>query len=325
MNNLDKLNFGSEQVVVLEITSEKGNQKGVLENITNYTVSTKEQLNQLASVVNGGNTLENKIIYQIKDIDLNDGKYTVNETAKTVTFTNAIQWNPIGTQINQFKGIYNGQNKTISGLYIDNSNTNDQGLFGVNNGTIQNIKLLNSKITGYNQVGGIAGSSIGATVTNCSVDKNTTITGNYIVGGIVGINRDGSKIQNCTNDSTINATGYQEGALVECVGGICGCNSINGENTISNCTNMGEISGKYWGIGGILGYDNGGNSVSNCVNKGSVNGTNSANGVGGVVGMVKNGSTVQYSYNEANVTNETSIGDSRAVRWSCRSSFSDWN
>ena len=69
---------------------------------------------------------------------------------------------PIGNDngpVASFRGIFDGQNRTISGLTIDAS-SGDAGLFGFNSGTIQNINLVNVTVAATKDgqvLGGLVG------------------------------------------------------------------------------------------------------------------------------------------------------------------------
>ena len=117
-------------------------------------ISSKEELIAFANDVNNGNNYKGKIIALTNDIDLQGNENN--------------QWVPIGncnedagnvaentTDKNAFAGIFNGNNHKISGIYIDTIE-NYTGLFGYNEGTIQNVTITQSYIksnTGY--IGGI--------------------------------------------------------------------------------------------------------------------------------------------------------------------------
>ena len=151
LDGLKSLSFNERYNVVLKIETKNGAQKsstGV--EITNYTVSTDMQLNQLADVVNGGNNLQNKVIVQLADIDVNLGKWAENADG-TVTFKNgATQWKVIGsadydydsnnlTNIKAFAGTFDGKYNKIEGVYINNREKDEMGLFAINEGTIKNV------------------------------------------------------------------------------------------------------------------------------------------------------------------------------------------
>ncbi len=101
------------------------------------TIANETDLRSLANVVNSGESFENaKEIKQISDITL----------AQTHT--------AIGTQSSPFKGTYNGQEKIVNDIKINN-NENFQGMFGyVENATIKNVTLGTGSISAGNRVGG---------------------------------------------------------------------------------------------------------------------------------------------------------------------------
>ena len=146
----------------------------------------------------------------------------------------------------------------------------------------------------YLMLGGIAGSNSG-TVSNCEVfgDKTfTTTLGTYsydnatianrstksyfsVEGGVVGINAEGGKVQNCVNKANImnfvlttgtDNTAADANSRYIFGGGIAGYND-NGE--VSGCTNYGYIfsrsTPRLVKFGGIVGRNEG--SVANCVNE----------------------------------------------------------
>ena len=105
-----------------------------------YTITTPEQLAGLAQLVNGDNTFEGKTITLANDIVLNEG--VLNEKGELNGDGSDLNtWTPIGggTYAKLFKGSFDGQNHTVSGIYISNE-SNNQGLFGyVDGGKIQNL------------------------------------------------------------------------------------------------------------------------------------------------------------------------------------------
>lgn len=97
-------------------------------------------------------------------------------------------WNPIGSSNAPFSGVFDGDGKTIKGLYI-NRNVDNVGLFGViKNAEISNVALVNASVTGNDFVGCIAG------LTNMPYDNairnivivGSTVRGRDCVGGITG-------------------------------------------------------------------------------------------------------------------------------------------
>lgn len=104
--------------------------------------------------------------YMLKNnIEINKGKYSISNDG-TINFNSDVeQWIPIGTPSKQFTGKFDGNGYKIEGLYI-NSNSSNQGLFGYNQGTIQNVVLSNSYIKVNSTLDGIVVYNLG-TVKNC--------------------------------------------------------------------------------------------------------------------------------------------------------------
>ena len=186
---------------------------------SSFEITTPEQLAGLAQLVNGGNTFEGKTITLANDIVLNEGVLKENGELND-NASNFKQWTPIGEGFNyQFKGTFDGNGHTVSGIYINNENADDQGLFGYvdNKGEITNVRVEDSYINAKNDVGGIVGENYG-TVSNCSNSGTVIGVANFVsVGGIVGQN--GGTVSNCSNSGAVTGTGSPNSAYV---GGIAG-------------------------------------------------------------------------------------------------------
>ncbi|MCF2593649.1 hypothetical protein I6E11_07545 [Bacteroides caecigallinarum] len=235
-----------------------------------YLISTADELRLFASMVNGGQTsISAKLT---ADIVLNDIKDW--ESWETTAPTNS--WTPIGSNIHQFTGTLDGDGHSISGIYINNSEEDRQGLVGYLGvgGTIQNLGVKASYIKGGNRVGGLCGQNSG-TVTNCYNTGN--VAGTKYVGGVCGENYSGT-VTNCYNTGSVTGTENY-------VGGVCGQND---SGTVTNCYNTGSVTGSNY-IGGVCGQITG--IMANCYNTGSVTGSNH---IGGVCGL--NRGTVTNCY-----------------------------
>lgn len=285
------------------------------ETSTEFEISTAEQLAGLAELVNNGNDFSNKTVRLTADIVLNDTSDWENWENSAPANT----WTPIGNSDNYFRGTFDGQGHTVSGIYI-NSENDFQGLFGYNEGTIKNIGVTESYIKGEYSVGGVCGlnNTLRGTISNCY--NSGAISGNEEVGGVCGGNYSGSTISNCYNSGSINGTGeytiaggvcgenngtisnsYNSGTVIgNCyVGGVCGSDSYG---TISNCYNTGTISGNLE-VGGVCGWKTG--TISNCYNTGTINGDEN---VGGVCGGNYSGGTISNSYNTGTISGYEEVG-----------------
>ncbi|MBP0979034.1 MAG: hypothetical protein J6C55_00080, partial [Oscillospiraceae bacterium] len=107
----------------------------------------------------------------------------------------ALSWTPIGKDYsNRYTGIFEGNNKTISGLYFNNDNQYYVGLFGyVQNGTIKDVGVKNSYFKARDYVGGLIGnfdvSGTGEGKVSGSYSSECTVTGTSdfaSVGGLIG-------------------------------------------------------------------------------------------------------------------------------------------
>ncbi len=185
---------------------------------------------------------------------------------------------PIGDNVNNFIGTFEGLGHTITALSINLPAANNVGLFGVigfkfgpfRQGIINNIGLVGGNVIGANSVGGLAGINAGGIVNNAYMTGN--VRGTNAVGGLVGENA-------YTGPSTpfswiINsyATANVTGAIS--VGGLTGRNRA----FIGNSYATGVVNGTNI-VGGLVG-DNGGNVVD-AYATGSVSGNTDVGGLAG--------------------------------------------
>ena len=217
-------------------------------------IRTTDDLKKFSASVNAGNDYEGKTVKLMNDIDFNP------QTGEDNNFT------AIGYDAHPFNGTFDGGNHSISGIRIYD---NDGGLFGYLDGTVQDVKLANTKIIAQS-VGGIAVFNNG-TIKNCSVAKDvieTPYSDNSIVGGIACYNR--GTVSNCISSASIT-DGYMVGGIV----------AVNFGTIKNNLVIGAAISGKELNgaiIGAIESNDvtiqN--NFYYNC----TVNGVNNATNVG---------------------------------------------
>lgn len=231
-----------------------------------YEISNAGQLYWFAGLVNGTldgveqNTSANAIL--MKDITVNENlldSLQYDAEGNVSNGSDFITWTPIADcmedHTTQYSGTFDGNNKTVSGLYFNNGNSIRIGLFGSSeaDGNIKNVGVVNSYFKGKDFVGGVCGRNDG-TITNCYNAGNlTAIDPSAAIGGICGYN--GGTIANCYNTGTVTATGS-----IASVGGVCGCSIA----PISNCYNIGTVTATSSGadISGICGYYFG--PVTNC-------------------------------------------------------------
>ena len=256
-----------------------------------YEISTADELKNFAVAVNTGSE-QSPHAKLMNNIDLEGSE------------TN--QWTPIGTSIsNSYTGTFDGNGKTISGLYINNSTADYKGLFGFvgSEGTVQNL-TVDGTVSGSNSVGGVVGYNSSGTVTNCAFSGS--VSGRYYVGGVVGRNSGTyGSVTNCYNTGEV--TGSTSGGVV----------GYNQSGTVENCYNTGKVSGNRY-VGGVVGSNSG--TVENCYTTGTVTVTGTDNYVGGVVGL--NRGIVTNCYNTGTVSGSGGhvdgvVGDNRGTVKNC--------
>lgn len=145
------------------------------------------------------------------------------------------------------------------------------GIAGYNAGTIQNCTQsanLGTRQTDYTYIGGIAGVNAGTIQT--SAPQNVTISGEQAVGGVAGLNAQGSTIENIP-DCTVTVQGSQA------VGGLAGKNNGIVQNSTLLTANV-AASGSN--AGGAVGQ-NSGTVQSVTVTGGSVQGSDVVGGLAG--------------------------------------------
>ena len=248
-----------------------------------YQIANAGNLYWFAEQVNDGNANLNAAL--TTDIVVNEGNLANYDGTSENTWR---EWTPIAADYGRYKGTFDGQGHTISGLYFNDSSAECIGIVGDlgRGGVIQNVGLENSYFHVYQYTAGICGYNSG-TIRNC-YNAGTVIGEFIIIGGIVGAFEVGT-VSNCYN--TGNITGKSD------VGGVCGNNMMR-SNTIENCYNTGNITGDM-DLGGICGENTANAIIKNCYNIGNVTGTDKR--IGGIIG--RNASKfVENCYNTGTVT-----------------------
>ena len=302
-----------------DLTTDKYDMDGDGSKDAVYEISNAGQLYWFAGLVNGTlsgetqNASANAVL--TADIVVNKNVLKSDGTVNEGTFK---EWTPIATSASPYTGIFDGQNHTISGLYFNQEDSYDVGLFGRNNGKIANAGILDSYFYGTSKVGGVCGNNYTGTITNC---YNTgSVSGLGTLGGVSGYNDTGN-ITNCYNTGNVSGSSgfvggvsgynskgtiinsYNAGSVsgLEYVGGVSG---INYTGSITDCYNIGSVSSSEGNVGGVNGYNDGG-TITNSYNAGSVSGIERY--VGGVSGYNSKG-TITNCYNVGSVSGSGYVG-----------------
>ena len=234
--------FGKAAAMPTYINPSQGPLEGSGTAAEPYLVSTAEQLHWVANQINSGKTAYRSAYYKLtNDIDLSN-------------FKNGIGWTPIGEASNPFKGDFNGNGFTITGLYIYIGEYNYQhkhlGLFGVvDSGKIYNLGItdinIQSKVGNVEGIGGVAGDIKQGTVKNCFTTG--TISGNSYLGGIVG--SFSGRLENCYSTAVVSGTYQMVGGVAGIVvGSMVGCYATG---AVSAAKEVGGLAGRLISIGEI--------------------------------------------------------------------------
>ncbi|WP_042374473.1 InlB B-repeat-containing protein [Neobacillus jeddahensis] len=278
-----------------------------------YIVTTADELNSIRDNLNASYKLGN-------DIDLSG-------------YTN---WNPIGEYAGQaFRGSFDGDNHTISGLTITSSSMG-VGLFGSVDtyGTIKNVHLKNAAVKGQALVGSLIGYNKG-TISNSSSENGTIEGTSHQIGGLIGANA--GPVSDSHASGTIKG-GRQVGGLIGqnekaisksyATGTVTGTEQVGGlvatnyqYTAISDSFSQASVTGTMY-VGGLAGINNG--SVKSSYSTGKVTGNTY---VGGLVGF-SNGGYVMSSYFDQQTSGQTSYGNGTPMTTADmqkKATFSGWD
>lgn len=242
---------------------------------TPYEIASLEDLNAFANKVNNGEAT-NAYAKLTADITINDS------------------WTPIGNGTNKFTGVFdgsngNGEKYTITFTNISDNTADYVGLFGINEGTIKNVKVAGTITSGTELafVGGVAGLNRG-TITNCENNATINTTGvNSYAGGIAGVMQNGT-IESCKNSGviTVHVTNKVTNDVTKQEASAGGIVAFNYNGTVKKCENKADIRNDevHGYTGGIVGNNDG--TINNCLNGGTVSNTdnNGAQYAGGIAG-----------------------------------------
>ncbi len=190
------------------------------------------------------------------------------------------KWTPLGSDSEQyFGGIFDGNGKTISGLYYTSTTNTCVGFLGYCKGaTIKNLKIADSYFKAKYWAGGICAYAENTVIENC-VNSACVEVKSDSAGGICG-SAYLSTINNCTNRGNIASQITASPASNGFTGGICGKIA---SSDISGCKNFGSVKGEVY-VGGIVGYVSSKvNLITGCSNEGTVYAKSIV--AGGIVGL----------------------------------------
>lgn len=307
---------------------------------TAYGVSNWDQLQNINLVLGGGYSFELK-----NNLDTNSTGYAEQVKNAATLANGGLGWNPIGSlrplvynavdskwvstgPDRPFVGVFDGKNNSITGLTIQRPtelpgspaanealDSSGVGLFGYVSGSsseIRDLKLIDSVVKGYQNVGAVVGFMEEGNLRRLTVENIAVQGGGYYVGGIVGslggnataLLASGGQVTGAASGMG-GVIGYNEGSVTQSsadvnvtsqrdeAGGLVGNNS----GTITASSASGAVSGKGQ-VGGLVGYSDG--SIASSHALGNVTNTGTSDGAGGLVGTSEG--SITDSYASGNVT-----------------------
>lgn len=288
-----------------------------------WQIETAEQLAKLAVDVNSGivdKTHAKEYFVLTADLDLS-----------------AHRWIPIGygdsnDSFHAFSSYFNGNNKTITGLYVDETQEGvSAGLFGNFSGyELKNIIISDAYVKASCKDRNVAGVLIGnasqgygmsISVSDCKVSGTVENT-NALSGGLVGYNSYGT-YKDCVVDVEVIGGGKSGGFIGEdfngiyqnCIvkGNVRGSWSVGGfagvlffESGVDKCASYGKVTASDWNVGGFAGYVESDVEIKNSVAFGDVESivTDFEPKVGGFAGT-NDGSTITKSHSSGKITSSS--------------------
>lgn len=280
-----------------------------------YQIGTAEELAWLAAEINNSsNNSQSYSAVLTADIDLGYRP-----------------WTPIGCYVDwqnnhPYRGVFDGQGHTVSGLYVTALSNGYAGLFGYTSGstTIKNLTVegeirLEDVSTTAKHIGGIVGEA-NAKLERCVSRVRISAAGfgtrdTCAVGGIAG--KLSGAMTDCRFEGSIDITCKRGGAYISGgVGGLAG-NAAGG--ALTRCVNTGAVTvDKGTGVGGIAGITSREVIFTQCANTGHISNDTTAvlssgekpkGGTGGILGVGKSGNvSISLCYNTGTVSGTTIVG-----------------
>lgn len=280
-----------------------------------YQIGTAEELAWLAAEINNSsNNSQSYSAVLTADIDLGYRP-----------------WTPIGCYVDwqnnhPYRGVFDGQGHTVSGLYVTALSNGYAGLFGYTSGstTIKNLTVegeirLEDVSTTAKHIGGIVGEA-NAKLERCVSRVRISAAGfgtrdTCAVGGIAG--KLSGAMTDCRFEGSIDITCKRGGAYISGgVGGLAG-NAAGG--ALTRCVNTGAVTvDKGTGVGGIAGITSREVTFTQCANTGHISNDTAAvlssgekpkGGTGGILGVGKSGNvSISLCYNTGTVSGTTIVG-----------------
>ncbi len=259
---------------------------GVIKSGATYSISTAEEFLRFEAM---NNSCSGATVILTNDIVIRDGIFTIDDN-QIPLYNGGFVLPQAIKPIEIFKGTFDGQGFTISGLYAEDESS--AGLFiNLSGATVKNLYIKNSLFIGETYgAGSIADSASNSVVQNCV--SEAIVIGCVFVGGLVGTLNYGSYISDSLFKGLVIGDSY--------VGGLVGL----GEGSLYKSGNMGKVFAFSEASGLVSRLS--GRAIS-CFNTGDVYGDFTAAGLFSWVAIERDYyeftsyHEIQYCYNAGNV------------------------
>lgn len=282
------------------------------DSLETFDISDAASFAGISVLVEAGNNFEGKMINLTSNIDLG-----------------AHLWLPVGTSINRaFKGNVEGNDFTVSNLFVNRPANDFGGLFGAliaseiknlkidtaivygqgtvaaltanlsSNSLVENCHVINAKVysvSGWD--GGIAGGIAGGLLSGSTIRKSSysgEVYGGNQIGGLVGTAWDTTLIEECFSEGLVSGD--------EIVGGLVGyCTwnfppMPNTTNVVKNSYSRSNVVATGTSAGGFYGSPEINGAIENCYSTGTVTAPNAGGSAGGFIGKIIQQTSVTNSY-----------------------------
>lgn len=293
------------------------------EALDSFDISDAESFAGITVLVEDGNNFESKTINITADIDL--GEHL---------------WLPIGSSINlAFKGNLEGNEHTISNLFVNRPSNDFSGLFGAvisaeiknlnidtaiihgqgtvaaltanlsTNSLVENCHVTNAKVysdSGWN--GGVAGGIAGGLLSGSTIKKSSysgEVHGGDQIGGLVGTAWDTTLIEESFSEGLVSGDNIVGGLV-----GYCTWNfppQPNTTNVVRNSYSRANVVATGIIAGGFYGSPEMNAAIENCYSTGTVDAPNAEGTAGGFIGKIIQETIVTNSYFDTE-SSEMAIG-----------------
>ena len=209
-------------------------------------------------------------------------------------------WVPIGKRFNGFEGIFDGNEHTISNIFINRPTLGNVALFGYAvDSEIRNLGIVGGSVTGLDRgIGALAGTLFRTTIESCYATSTISTKGGHSaqLGGLIGSLSTGI-LRDCYATGNVSA-GEEKGLSAGGLAGVVEGATVRDCYATGNVTiteNVMVIEDPVY-AGGLVGSSAA--TVTACYATGNVEATGETAYVGGLIGT--NGGHIRASYSIGN-------------------------